>query len=1150
MSDYRNPYAQRRSPYAPKQSAYEQEMAPFVSVAKEERSKEQSRLNPLQFVLNILQTPNYISANVVDAVLDGFRDKKDFNEVMGDALGSAWKALTWQDKRTFKDVILGNVKNREAWEKPLLGEWAKDKPILGASGAGILGLLGDVILDPSTYVSFGASTGAKAAGKKFAIDSAKAAIAKKSAGELAEIAGKGVARETIEKIATKSKNVADDLTKYLTKHGGDSFSRYMDDLVRKAEKQAAFATPEVLQKQLTEQVSGISGIDDLMKSIERGYKGAGESAYRILGQEVGKKVRDRKISRTWNYMKDAIGETKAGQKLSDAWWAVMNKGPVGLLRKTFGIKNPYQKMLDLQQRDATALFEKAVFDLSGRAQNALKDFNEETMKEAFEVRILAEHLGKKSIAEGKDILTVKEILQNRELYTQLKDIPDKQVEKIIDFWDDMDKVFTHMRDVEKELVEKGVIKDFGEIINYIPKYSPGSTMIRPGKEIGKQAPGFTKATTFSTEESVQQGIAQLKMLYGDSIEFAAKKVGQNVDEFARDLVMKKNLAPISTNLPDMIEHRIMAHGRAIQRGKLIDQFKPFGIRVDGLDLEDSNAAASLLRAGGDLQQMGLVTVKDPAFQGMLFDKDVAAIIERAYQISNSDESIKGFQQLFNMYTSWWKSAVTATPGFHARNFISNNMTGFLRHGFKWFDMNKMVDSTVAVHYALNPNNYIDILTKEFTIPEGRIRTILNKRYGDFTLQELADFAREKGVISTFSAQGQLKKVITPERAFGQKINIASRDNIIFDTSKKVGSYIESASKFQSFLHTYDNITQSFTEDLTTKALKERMDADEIALEFASQDTKRWFIDYGNLSEAEKKISKMVPFYTWLRKNLSNQLTGMVMMRDMYTLIPKATKAITQDEGFDYDLQPEWQKNLGMVPVGRDEETGEWMMFFPNFPYVDINKIPVSFGKDGVRFEWGQVRDEILSSAHPTVKSIVEVMYNKNSFKRRDMLDRVKAPGLVQFFSKAPGMIGVLDGFARAMGFEHGIRIRDRDGKVEMDERMERLLSANLPVLRTLEKWIDLGTDLPFIEDAIESAIGKKDDYEGLEDFFQSLSYFGGIKLKTFDEEYYKQKRAEELEERAEELRKEYRKSLPGYSKRSAQYWKGRDARRRRLGLYG
>ena len=200
-----------------------------------------------------------------------------------------------------------------------------------------------------------------------------------------------------------------------------------------------------------------------------------------------------------------------------------------------------------------------------------------------------------------------------------------------------------------------------------------------------------------------------------------------------------------------------------------------------------------------------------------------------------------------------------------------------------------------------------------------------------------------------------------------------------------------------------------------------------AQKFAAIDTKKWFIDYSDLSETEQKwLKNIIPFYTWIRKNLANQLSGLMLMPEAYRVAAKAEEAISLDE-FDFSEIPEYMKEMGYLPISRGE-TGP-IMWWPNFPYADLNKIPLYFEEGGL-FEGGAVpylkkgaiMEEFASSAHPIVKTIIQRMTDKNLFKQRDFLDQVDAP-LGQIFASSPRIVGFLDNAMKKIGFDGGAASR-------------------------------------------------------------------------------------------------------------------------------
>jgi hypothetical protein len=280
---------------------------------------------------------------------------------------------------------------------------------------------------------------------------------------------------------------------------------------------------------------------------------------------------------------------------------------------------------------------------------------------------------------------------------------------------------------------------------------------------------------------------------------------------------------------------------------------------------------------------------------------------------------------------------------------------------------------------------------------------------------------------------------------------------------------------------------------------------------------------------------------------------MIGMPEMYSLIPKVTKAFTYDEGFDYDIQPDWQKNIGMFPVGYDQNTGQHIMFYPNFPYVDVNKIPLSFSPSGApQVTWNEVRDDVMSAAHPLLKSAVEMLTGYNTWKRREIFKWEEAPKATQFLTSRPDVVQFLDGIMRMAGFENFLRVNKAKDRVEMNGRIQRLLETNLPYLRNIGVLIEGAKESIHLvratENAVDAAKKKKETGEALDAALDSLSTYGGFKLSLFPEDYYREQKAMEIEKKATEARTEYNRALPGYAKQSLAYKQTSAARRRKLGL--
>ena len=1215
---------------------------PYVNQAKSEFEEKRKRKGFLAVIFDVLQAGNFASANAFDAIHDAVREKKPIGEAIIDTFEGVWKGLTLQEKNTFSDMIKENVEqygdflggDEEFWNKPLLGvadeaPTGKVAQFVNAirrqlTPAGLAGLAGDIFLDPLTYVNpwkflnpvAGASQGALSAGAKYADDVVRLDLLNKNLSALTKMVGSADVAKRVQDIAEAGGDILPQLQKVIQTSGNVEFSRYLDDLVRSAQKKGTLTPAAKLQGEMTEgigqatrrfenlaetrrtkqldkmaeagkpyseaisvleeplQVKAPGALETLRESIERGYSGAGTRANRsIFGEGMPVEKAPNVIAQTFDrfgeLVKGKVGGVEIpgakGATLSDAWWAFMNRpgSPVGFVKKAFGIRNPYQQLMHQKMLDAQAYGHSVSSKMIPEYNAALADLGDELQATATQVRMYAEtaeFAARKADTAVMD--TASFIEANKKLLVDRFGMDEADVEKVRQFWKRTDALLETMRQGERELIEKGLLPDYEAIINYMPKYQQNLlSKGKAGRVTGTATPGFTEATKFTGEQSTAQMAQQYRLFYGDMFAEVAQKQGIDIDKAITNYIVENNVAPVSLDLAEIFNRRIVAHARAMQRGNMIEKFREFGIRFRDLGFDDlgdvkkKKLMQGIARTGGSIPSLGLYSVTDPGFAGYLFDKELTDIITKTYAATSSDQAISTMKNVIGTVTQWWKGWATATSGFHMRNHFSNDFTGFMRHGMDWFNPKKYTEAAVLAHYALYPQKYADMAKEALNVGDGFVTRALNRQISGVPVKDLVDYARDKGLVGWGSFFSEVEKRVTSPTAHKLRQAVGfSQENIALKGSRAVGDLLETKAKLQSFLETFEQVTKGQLDE-GVAMVGDAVVKNASALEWAKLDTQKWFINYNDLTEFERKYLRPVaPFYTWLRKNMANQINGLVMYPGAYALVAKGTEEFTL-EGFPMVLMPEWQQNLGYIPVSQDEN-GQYIMFFPNLPYQDLNKIPLEWEEGALvpRVKGEEFWQELSSNAHPVIKTIVERITNKNTFAQRDYLDQVEAPGLAQFLAKSPWVLGRLDGMMRLAGRENGIRVDERNGKVVMDEFMQRVLETNLPVLRFIENIVDAGIDvsnslIPGVEEAITAATGRTDDHEGLEDMLQALAYFGGVKFKMFQEEFERDQVSSAIEERANELQRAERRKLPGYDQRIREYGRQEAARRVRRGLY-
>lgn len=1166
-------YASRYGTQGHEPTQAELETYRYVLEEQENRDREKRRLHPVETILDLLNRGQYVTANIGQELKDLFQkgDKVELGK-------AALEGITGKTKGDWEDVLL---------------DWYQPETRVGKIAKGIGGFAANVFLDPTTYIGFGPAKAAKAAAKTYADDMTR--ILMKYAGQNVEKIPGSILQKLDKTVVSKlAKESPEKLAKYLSEFGGDDFARYMnktykdlykrglrvpgkklssemeilarqtrgdfsnlaDDVVSRVGGQfadsagkatkylpeekalqrgirdARYVDPEeigqtVTGELMTEKERFLSFLDKIIEEAPERYGSSGLRAWSYLGKEFNVKQRYPFHIRAIDKAQEVFKKSKIGGVYSDAVWSFFEnpRSVVGKLKKAFNVRNPYQQSLEAIAADIREEVPVAVKGYADEINKIIGSFSDDE-KKLIRDRMIARQMGiSESTALSVNVKpqsaqTAKQVVIDN---TKIEDAVER-INKLTQKWyDDLQKY-----------ADQGLIKDVGEIENYLPIQEGGTSFYKNvGTTRGHMGPGFTRERSMDWAEHIKRQVEKTKWLYGVNDEIAEK-------------IVNEGFSDLNMDLERMLVSRAIGQAKVEARVKMLQNFRGFGLYIDDMSLEGTDLIKALSREGSAIQQLGLRTVNDPALKGYLFDNDVARILERAVSITQHDESIKGIAGWIRSFNNMWKGWATLSPGFHARNEISNNITGFLNHGVKWFDPNNALEATVATAVGLyGEEAAVKYLSK--TLGRSRVMNVLAKQYGDRTVRELADYATKKGVVTRatmgFDLPSTVEEFLKP-KFNTKKLNVFSQEFAGLDVSRRVGSLVESQSKMQNFLLDYKEIV--------------KFNKSDAALDWAKTNTKKWFLDYADLSEFEQKYMKSImPFYSWIRKNLANQITGLVELTPMYSVLSKELNAVKGSGGPQNEELPDYMRELGYIPSFelKDERHA---MFWPNIPLYDLNKIPFKFefNESGLPIPIpqgpGEVIKEIAASANPLLKTIVEIIPEEgwHTFYKTPLGKQREAPGLTQVFKEDGKVVPFIDGVLRAAGVQDGLRAgTDEEGNLLIDGKMAQILENNIPQLKRIPEFLDAPELLIHALKGFESEItGKEDSYDALEAFFKVLSFNLGIKFKPLDVEQMRRFEAEDILKAAEEARAEDRRDLPQAQIRRTNYINNRLQKQRRMGL--
>lgn len=191
--------------------------------------------------------------------------------------------------------------------------------------------------------------------------------------------------------------------------------------------------------------------------------------------------------------------------------------------------------------------------------------------------------------------------------------------------------------------------------------------------------------------------------------------------------------------------------------------------------------------------------------------------EKMTNVESVAKAIKAFDKVQNL----WKAQVLVAPSYHIRNEVGNLWNNFLAN--------------------VGPDAYVK-------------STALQKRMASGTLSKadeaLVETMKKEGVIGTGQYGGDITQSIADE--IGGASWAPWKQNFgLYKGNRAIGSAIEDNAKIAHYL-------QKIGDGFNPKE--------------AAESVKKYLFDYGDLTWGEQNILKRVmPFYTWTRKNLPLQI---------------------------------------------------------------------------------------------------------------------------------------------------------------------------------------------------------------------------------------------------------------------------------------
>ena len=322
---------------------------------------------------------------------------------------------------------------------------------------------------------------------------------------------------------------------------------------------------------------------------------------------------------------------------------------------------------------------------------------------------------------------------------------------------------------------------------------------------------------------------------------------------------------------------------------------------------------------------------------------------RKLQISRSQNQ---FLSMYDKFLYWTKlMQTTVMPAFHIRNKMSDTFLNWMGVGVDAINPQLQRSAWRASRHLGDAGKLKDL--KPIVTPDGTV----------YHWDQLYNLAKQHKVINEGYFARELGAGTQSKGLFGGgKWDISDTTNFIgFEKGAQIGGRIENQDRllhFASMLRQGHDVRAS-----------------------ASSSTKYLF-DYSDVTAFEQNVMKrLIPYYTWLRKNGRLQVGELMEQPGKFRDSAKAMNMINgmnnEEDRMNRMFLSEFAENWLQLPF---EVGGNPVIANPFMPFQDMNRFPNPFDPS-------RTARDLFSQSAVAIKVPIELAMNKNVFFGNQIIDK-------------------------------------------------------------------------------------------------------------------------------------------------------------------
>ncbi len=337
----------------------------------------------------------------------------------------------------------------------------------------------------------------------------------------------------------------------------------------------------------------------------------------------------------------------------------------------------------------------------------------------------------------------------------------------------------------------------------------------------------------------------------------------------------------------------------------------------------------------------------PGFSDKYFEPEVAKAIEKMYNITSTDKGIAKFTNFLQDVQNLWKAqTLSLYPITDIRNVVGLAFNSLL------FDtpvrlVQSIKDAINAIHLLSFPES---MLNKKLIGEASKANYKILTPTHTVKLKEVLDQAMKRNIMSNVQDEINVLK----EPAVGVLGKVGEGLKTISGAMKKMPTAIA-----------HNAIENNMRLALFISMVKDGKTYDE-----AEKIVSKALFDYGDLTDVEMKLRKtVVPFYTWVRKNIPLQL-GQLLSNPSKAQM-KIYYALQQDRPSDERLDERYQTEFLSHAATVKTPGNKYYILENNIPMFDIARVLKM--SEGIQ----PAVDEVFRDVSPFIKEPIQQAANYN-----------------------------------------------------------------------------------------------------------------------------------------------------------------------------